>query len=54
MKKIDKREILNMETYTVVVTVLPEGKEEKQEFSFKTFADSIEDVVFDLQNDLDV
>lgn len=43
-----------METYTVVVTVLPEGVEEKQEFSFKTFADSIEDVVFDLQNDLDV
>lgn len=43
-----------METYTVIVTVLPEGEEEKQEFSFKTFADSIKDVVWNLQNDLDV
>lgn len=43
-----------MKTYTVIVTVSSEGEEEEQEFSFKTFANSIEDVVWDLQNDLDV
>lgn len=43
-----------MKTYTVVVTVSSDGGEKNQEFSFKTFADSIEDVVWDLQNDLDV